>query len=255
MANSDNLGAVLDPRILAWLRAEQIPFAMEVTDRTEADRKGGHLAVRRSDGRLVLRETAQTPEEDLEALQDITRHRYVNTNNLWVSLKALDEALRDGFLKLPMIRNQKTVDPSDSSSPAVYQLETAMGAAIEVFEGARALRVPRTRFAPVKTTDDLLALRSDAYELTGDARVVLAGGRTSAPFVALDPDHYKLLRDFEERFPAGPPSLVECDRFEVEGDVRFGANVVARGDVVVRGPATVEDGAVLGAAGDRRDQQ
>jgi UTP--glucose-1-phosphate uridylyltransferase len=248
VANSDNLGAVLEPRILAWLRAERIPFLMEVTDRTEADRKGGHLAKRREDGRLVLRETAQTPEEDLEALQDITRHRYVNTNNLWVDLRALDTAMRerDGVLGLPLIRNEKTVDPSDKSSPAVYQIETAMGAAIEVFEGARALRVPRTRFAPVKTTDDLLALRSDAFQLTDDARVVLAGGRKSAPFVALDSDHYKLLKDFEERFPAGPPSLVECDRFEVTGDVRFGAGVVARGDVVVDGPREIEDGAVLG---------
>ncbi len=247
LANSDNLGAVLDPRILAWLRAEQIPFLMEVTDRTEADRKGGHLAKRREDGRFVLRETAQTPEEDLEALQDITRHRYVNTNNLWVDLGALDAAMRerDGVLGLPLIRNEKTVNPSDKSSPAVYQIETAMGAAIEVFEGARALRVPRTRFAPVKTTDDLLALRSDAYELTGDARVVLAGERESAPYVALDPEYYKLLRDFEERFGAGPPSLVECNRFEVEGDVHFGAGVVARGDVVVRGPREVEDGTEL----------
>jgi UTP--glucose-1-phosphate uridylyltransferase len=247
LANSDNLGAVLDPRILAWLRAEQIPFLMEVTDRTEADRKGGHLAKRREDGRLVLRETAQTPEEDLEALQDITRHRYVNTNNLWIDLRALDAAMRerDGVLGLPMIRNEKTVDPSDKSSPAVYQIETAMGAAIEVFEGARALRVPRTRFAPVKTTDDLLALRSDAYELTDDARVVLAGERKSAPYVALDPEYYKLLKDFEERFPAGPPSLVECNRFEVEGDVHFGAGVVARGDVLVRGPREIEDGTEL----------
>ncbi|MDA0159471.1 UTP--glucose-1-phosphate uridylyltransferase [Solirubrobacter ginsenosidimutans] len=247
MANSDNLGAVLDTRILAWMRAENVPFAMEVTDRTEADRKGGHIARRRSDGRLVLRETAQTPKEDLAALQDIGRHRYVNTNNLWISLRALDAAMRerDGVLGLPMIRNAKTVDPSDKSSPAVYQIETAMGAAIEVFEGARALRVPRRRFAPVKTTDDLLALRSDAYELTADARVVLAGDRTTVPFVALDPDYFKLLRDFEERFPDGPPSLVACDRFEVEGDVRFGAGVVARGDVKLTGPRTVEDGAEL----------
>ncbi|HWK30299.1 MAG TPA: UTP--glucose-1-phosphate uridylyltransferase [Solirubrobacter sp.] len=247
MANSDNLGAVLDSRILAWLRAERVPFAMEVTDRTEADRKGGHLARRRADGRLVLRETAQTPEADLAALQDITRHRFVNTNNLWLDLRALDAALRerDGVLGLPLIRNRKTVDPSDPSSPAVFQIETAMGAAIEVFEGARALRVPRTRFAPVKTTDDLLALRSDAYALTSDARVVLAGGRETPPFVALDPAHYKLLGDFEARFPDGPPSLVECDRFEVEGDVRFGAGVVARGDVRVQGPRTVADGEVL----------
>ena len=247
VANSDNLGAVLDPRILVWLRAEQIPFLMEVTDRTEADRKGGHIARRLEDGRLVLRETAQTPPEDLAALQDIARHRYVNTNNLWVDLRALDAAMREreDVLGLPMIRNEKTVDPSEKSSPAVYQLETAMGAAIEVFEGARALRVPRTRFAPVKTTDDLLALRSDAYELTDDARVVLAGGRDGSPYVALDPEFFKLLKGFEERFPAGPPSLVECDRFEVEGDVRFGAGVIARGEVVVRGPREIEDGTEL----------
>jgi UTP--glucose-1-phosphate uridylyltransferase len=247
MANSDNLGAVLDTRILAWMRAEHVPFAMEVTDRTEADRKGGHIARRRADGRLVLRETAQTPQEDLESLQDIGRHRFVNTNNLWISLRALDKAMRsrDGVLGLPMIRNKKTVDPSDKSSPEVFQIETAMGAAIEVFEGAQALRVPRRRFAPVKTTDDLLALRSDAYELTEDARVVPAGDRTDAPFIALDPDYYKLLRDFEERFPAGAPSLVHCDRFEVEGDVRFGAGVIARGAVKLTGPLTVEDGTEL----------
>jgi UTP--glucose-1-phosphate uridylyltransferase len=256
IANSDNLGAVLEPRILAWMRAEGFPFLLEVTDRTEADRKGGHIARRRDNGRLALRETAQTPEEDLEKLQDIDRHPYVNTNNLWVDLRALDAAMRerDCVLGLPMIRNEKTVDPSDKSTPAVYQLETAMGAAIEVFEGARALAVPRTRFAPVKTTDDLLALRSDAYRLDGDALVVLAPEREGrAPFVALDSDHFKILRDFEDRFPAGPPSLRHCDRFVVEGDVRFGADVVVRGDVTVRQegeePLAIEDGAVLDGDG------
>ena len=252
IANSDNLGAALDPRILAWMRAERIPFLMEVTGRTEADRKGGHIARRREDGRLALRETAQTPEEDLENLQDIDRHRYVNTNNLWLDLHALEAAMRerDDVLGLPMIRNEKTVDPTDKSTPAVYQLETAMGAAIQVFEGARALAVPRTRFAPVKTTDDLLALRSDAYRLEDDASVVLAPEREGrVPFVALDSDHFKLMRDFDARFPEGPPSLVQCDRFVVEGDVRFGAGVVVRGDVTVRQegdePLRIEDGTVL----------
>src|SRR4051794_10304597 len=245
VANSDNLGAALDPRILAWLRAEQIPFLMEVTERTEADRKGGHLARRKADDRLVLRETAQTPQEDLDNLSDLSKHRFANTNNLWVNLRALDAAMRanHGVLGLPMIRNEKTVDPSDKSSPAVYQLETAMGAAIEVFEGARALNVPRTRFAPVKTTDDLLALRSDAYRLTEDARVELA--REAVPIVTLDSDYYKLIRDFEQRFPKGPPSLREAERFEVSGDVTFGAHVVARGNVKVEGPATIADGTKL----------
>ncbi len=248
MANSDNLGAVLEPRILAWVRAEGVPFAMEVTARTEADRKGGHVTRRRADGRLALRETAQTPQEDLAALQDIRRHRYVNTNNLWIDLRSLEHAMRerDGVLGLPMIRNKKTVDPADESSPEVYQLETAMGAAIEVFEGARAIDVPRTRFAPVKTTDDLLALRSDAFALTGDARVVLVDEREGrVPFVALDSDYFKILRDFDQRFPAGPPSLRACERFVVEGDVHFGKGVVARGDVRVVGPQDVPDGAEL----------
>lgn len=245
VANSDNLGAVVEPRILTWMEAEGVPFLMEVTERTEADRKGGHLAKRIEDGRLVLRETAQTPDEDKAALQDLGKHRYANTNNLWVSLRALDAAMRerDGVLGLPMIRNQKTVDPGDKASPEVFQIETAMGAAIEVFEGARALIVPRTRFAPVKTTDDLLALRSDAYRLTDDARVELV--RDSVPIVTLDPDHYKLMRDFDARFPDGPVSLKEADRFEVDGDVTFGADVVARGSVKVTGPATIDAGTTL----------
>jgi UTP--glucose-1-phosphate uridylyltransferase len=247
VSNSDNLGAVLEPRILAWVAREGIPFAMEVTERTEADRKGGHIA-ERPDGGYLLRETAQTPEEDLAALQDISRHRYVNTNNLWLDLEVLQRVMaeRDGVLGLPLIVNRKTVDPADSSTPDVYQLETAMGAAVGVFDGARPVRVPRTRFSPVKTTEDLLALRSDAYVLADDARVRLAPERDGTPpVVDLDSEHFKLLRDFDARFAQGPPSLVACERIAVEGDVEFGADVVVRGSVRVRGPRRIEDGAVL----------
>ncbi len=251
ISNSDNLAAVLEPRVLAWIAREEIPFVMEVTDRTEADRKGGHIAHRR-DGGYVLRESAQTPEEDLGALQDISRHRYVNTNNLWVDLRALKALLseRDGVLGLPLIVNRKTVDPSDKSTPEVFQLETAMGAAVGVFEGGRPLRVPRRRFSPVKTTEDLLALRSDAYGLADDARVELdsrRGGRP--PVIDLDDDHFKRLGDFDARFAEGAPSLVECDRLAVEGDVAFGRGVVVRGSVSVSadgsGQRRIEDGAVL----------
>jgi UTP--glucose-1-phosphate uridylyltransferase len=233
VSNSDNLGAVLDPKLAAAFLDSGAPFLMEVVPRTKADRKGGHLARRREDGRLVLRETAQTPEEDREALQDVGRHRYGNTNNLWVNLVALDRVLRErsGVLGLPMIVNRKTVDPSDESSPEVFQLETAMGAAIEVFEGAEAIEVSRTRFAPVKTTNDLLVLRSDFYALTEDVHVVPADGREPGSiFVDLDPDHYKLLRDFDARFPAGPPSLVRASRFVVRGDVTFGPDVAVEGE-------------------------
>src|SRR3712207_365941 len=157
MSNSDNLGAVLEPRILAWFAAEGRPYLAEVTQKTEADRKGGHLAFRKEDGGLILRETAQTPDQDMDFFTDLERHPYFHINNLWLDLRALAEQLerRDGVMGLPMIVNEKTVDPGDKSTPAVYQLETAMGAAVGVFEGAGALRVPRSRFVPVKKTTDL----------------------------------------------------------------------------------------------------
>lgn len=246
LSNSDNLGAVLEPRILSWFAREELPFLSETVDRTEADRKGGHLARRAEGGGLVLRETAQVPEPDQQAFEDTQRHRFFNANNIWVNLRALKRTLdeRDGVLGLPMIVNRKTVDPSDSSSPAVLQLETAMGAAIGVFEGAGALHVPRHRFAPVKTTNNLLVVRSDAYELADNWTVQLAAGRDTIPIVELS-DDYKLLRDFEDRFPAGPPSLIEADRLEVEGDVHFGRDVKIRGRVHIDGPAEIPDGAVL----------
>jgi UTP--glucose-1-phosphate uridylyltransferase len=251
IANVDNLGAVLEPRILAWFARERLPFLMEVTERTHGDRKGGHLARRRDDS-LVLREIAQTPDEDLDAFRDVRRHRFFNANTLWVSLPALASVLqeRGGVLGLPMIANRKTVDPSDPSSPDVIQLETAMGAAIGVFERAAAVRVPRSRFAPVKTTNDLLVVRSDAYVVTDEYEVLPASERDERPpIVQLDPDHFKLLRDFDARFPEGPPSLKECDRLAVAGDVVFGRGVVARGSVTVEhagpGQLRIEDGAVL----------
>ena len=86
ISNADNLGAKLDPRIVAHLADREIPFLMEVVEGTEADRKGGHIAQRRSDGQLVLRETAQTPPEDEASFRDFRHWRYYNTNNLWVDL-------------------------------------------------------------------------------------------------------------------------------------------------------------------------
>jgi UTP--glucose-1-phosphate uridylyltransferase len=245
LSNSDNLGAVLEPRILDWFAREGLPFLSESTDRTESDRKGGHLARLKENDRLVLRETAQTLEEDVGSFEDVSRHRYFNCNNIWVDLEALERALdeRDGVLGLPMIVNHKTVDPGDSSSPAVLQLETAMGAAVGVIEGAAAIRVPRSRFAPVKKTDDLLVVRSDAYELADDFTVHLA--RERAPAVSLDSEHFKLVGDFEKRFAQGPPSLVDCRSLAVKGDVSFGRDVTVRGEVTVEGPRRVEDGELL----------
>lgn len=236
VSNADNLGAILDERLLGYMAENEVPFLMEVTARTEADRKGGHLA-RAKDGRLILRESAQCPPEEREQFQNIARHRYFNTNNFWIDLCALDRLMRErgGPPDLPVMINRKNVDPADPTSPPVVQLETAMGAAIAVFPGARAIDVPRTRFAPVKTTDDLLALWSDAYRLEEDGGVVLDPARRGMPpVIKLDPTFYRLWPDFAARFPRGAPSLLACDVLEVAGDVVFGPGVVVRGRVQLK---------------------
>jgi UDP-N-acetylglucosamine pyrophosphorylase len=235
VSNSDNLGAILDPALLKHFADSGAPFLMEVTRRTAADRKGGHLAVRKSDGRLLLREVAQCPDADLAAFQDIGRHRYFNTNSLWLRLDLLKAQLEAdaGVLPLPMIRNRKTVDPRDKTSPTVIQLETAMGAAIECFAGAAAIEVSRSRFAPVKNTADLLALRSDAYEILANGQVRLHPDRHGVPPVITLPDAYKLVDQLEA---LGVPSLRACRSLEVRGPVRFETGVVLEGDVVAGNP-------------------
>ncbi len=235
VSNSDNLGATPDPRVAGWFAGSGAPFAIEAVLRTPSDRKGGHFARRKADGRIVLRETAQTPKEDAEALADLDRHKYCSTNNVWFDLAAMKQALdeRDGILGLPMIRNVKTVDPGDPSTPEVIQIETAMGAAIEVFEGAAPVEVGRDRFVPVKTTDDLLVLRSDVYEIGGD--YVLDQAAPQVPFVELDTDHYKLIDEFDKRFPEGAPSMQKARSLKIEGDWTFGPGVKIVGDVELDG--------------------
>jgi UTP--glucose-1-phosphate uridylyltransferase len=238
VSNADNLGAVLDPEILGWFAASGAPFAMEVCERTAAHRKGGHLA-RLADGRLVLRELAQCPEDERESFQDVSLFQHFNTNNLWLDLEALASALeeREGILGLPLIVNEKSIDPEAPASDRVIQLETAMGAAVSVFPGAVALQVPRSRFAPVKTSADLLAVRSDAFVLDAAERVVPAPERGDAPLlIELDLQHYRTVPELDARFPHGPPSLVGCRRLTVKGDVRFGRDVACSGAVELMAP-------------------
>lgn len=253
VSNADNLGAYIDERILGHFVSARSPFLMEVADRTEADRKGGHIARLRDErGRFILREAAQCSAEDWKNFQDIQRYTYFNTNNLWIDLVTLHRTMKenDNVLRLPMIRNCKTLDPRNPESTPVFQLETAMGAAISIFRGATAVRVSRSRFSPVKTCLDLLAVRSDLTVLTAGYHLQPNPERTLGAFKGtLDDAFYKNITEMEARFPSGPPSLVNCASLEVRGDFSIGTNVVLNGDVKLvnesKSQASIPDGAVI----------
>jgi len=250
IANADNLGATLDEALLGYFAQQQLPFMMEVARRTPSDVKGGHLA-RHREGYLLLREAAQCPDADLDKFQDIQRHAFFNTNNIWIDLVALETMVREtGRLALPMIVNPKTVDPRDPASPPVYQVETAMGAAISLFTGATAVQVPRLRFLPVKKCSDLLAIRSDCYRFGEHGELVPNPQRTlPPPVVSLDSGHYDRIDRFDARFARGVPSLLACRTLTIKGDVRFGGNITIKGSITIRNPgnsqAEIPDGTTI----------
>jgi UTP--glucose-1-phosphate uridylyltransferase len=222
VSNADNLGATVDLAILGYFAEKKLSFLMEVAKRQPADRKGGHLAMHPDKG-LILREIAQCPPDELTLFQDIRRYCYFNTNNLWLHLPAIQQVLAEhqGFLALPLIRNEKAVDPSQPETPRVYQLETAMGQAIALFAHAQAVQVARQRFLPVKVTNDLLALWSDLYVLNDDYSISINPARQNARALVVDLDerYYGLLAQLQAHFPNGAPSLVHRDLFRVEGDI------------------------------------
>lgn len=234
ISNSDNLGATLDLNILGYLAQNKLPFLMEVAKRTPADSKGGHLAYKPGEG-LILREVAQCPPDELKNFQDIERYCYFNTNNLWIHLPTLKRLLdkQNGVLGLPLIRNEKPVDPTAPNTRRVYQLETAMGHAIALFPKAQAVQVDRSRFLPVKSTNDLLGLWSDAYVLNDDYTISLNPARQSdqALQIELDKSYYGLFHQLKDRFPGALPSLVNCDRLRIKGNIYFDADIALEGDI------------------------
>ena len=254
ITNSDNLGARMNAPLLGYFSQHDFPFMMEVAEKTPADIKGGHLA-RHGSGRLILREAAQCPQEEIEAFRDIQRYRYFNTNNIWINLKAL-KGLFDNAktLHLPLILNPKTLDPRDKTSPPVFQIETAMGAAISLFDGAIAVRVPRSRFFPVKTCNDLLAVRSDCFVYTQEEKLQVNPQRQTHQKadtikIRLDPEFYGKIDELDKRFSNGIPSLVDCESLTIQGDVRFEKRVIIKGSVTIKnnGPsqAVIKAGSVI----------
>lgn len=230
VSNIDNTGAVLSEEIATWFAETGAPFAAEVARRSPMDMKGGHFARRSTDGQIILREIAQCPKEDEQFFRDIELHKYMNTNNLWIHLPSLREKLDSGTFDLALIVNRKRIDQKDSSSPEIVQLESAMGSAISLFEGARIIEVGRERFVPVKSTADLLLLRSDVFALDDENRLVQQTKKR--PTVTLDEKFFKRYDQFEQRVHS-IPSLRHAQSLTVTGDVTIPAGYVARGDATL----------------------
>ncbi|MDN6683651.1 MAG: UTP--glucose-1-phosphate uridylyltransferase, partial [Bifidobacterium crudilactis] len=257
ISNSDNLGARPSRTLAGHFAESGSSFMVEVAKRTNADRKGGHIVVDKHSGQLLLREMSQVRPGDKRAATNIKKHPYFNTNSIWVRVDALKEKLDeyDGVLPLPVICNDKTVDPSDPDSPAVIQLETAMGSAINLFDDATCIEVDRMRFLPVKTTDDLLIMRSDRFHLTDSFE--MEDGNYIFPNVELDERYYKNINDFNERFPYSVPSLAAANSVTIKGDWTFGQNVSMFGDAVLEDlgyPSYVPNGEYVGPQGIEPDE-
>lgn len=241
IANSDNLGAVVDLKILNHLIRNKNEYCMEVTPKTLADVKGGTLIS--YEGKVQLLEIAQVPDEHVNEFKSIEKFKIFNTNNLWVNLSAIKRLVEADALKMEIIPNPKEVD-----GIKVLQLETAAGAAIKFFDNAIGINVPRSRFLPVKATSDLLLVQSDLYTLN-DGFVIRNPARANPanPSIDLGPE-FKKVANFLSRFKS-IPSILKLDSLKVTGDVWFGVGVVLKGKVVITAKPGVKleipDGAVI----------
>ena len=227
VSNGDNLGATLDLKILGHMVDNNIDFLIETTPKTKADVKGGTL-IRYKD-KLSLLERAQVEDSHLNEFEDVVKFQIFNTNNIWVDLRALKQKSVESQFNLPVIVNEKVVN----GTPCV-QLETAMGAAVSVFDKSVSVIVDRSRFMPVKKTSDLLVMRSDAVESNKEGYINISNQRNPAllPLISLD-SSYESLDNFEKAF-VSIPSLVNCQSLHVEGAFIFESDVEISGTVVLK---------------------
>ncbi len=226
IGNADNLGSSIDLKILNYMAGNKIPFIMEVTPKTRADIKGGTL-VKTPEGPLNLLEIAQVPANHKEDFKSVKKFQIFNTNNCWINLKVLKEKIDQGEIGLDVVINPKTVD-----GIPVLQLETALGGAINCFQGSKAISVPRRRFLPVKKTDDLLLVQSNLFDIENGILVRnKERGFNSLPLIRLG-EKFAKYDDYLERFES-IPDILDLDLLTVVGDVNFGKQITLKGNVIL----------------------
>jgi UTP--glucose-1-phosphate uridylyltransferase len=231
LSNADNLGAVVDLRILQHMVDSKTEYIMELTDKTKADVKGGTIID--YDGRVRLLEIAQVPKEHVNEFKAIKKFKYFNTNNIWMNLRAIKRVVEENELEMEIIPNEKSIsaDKKGEADVSIIQLETAVGAAIRHFRNAHGVNVPRRRFLPVKTCSDLMLVKSDLYSLQHGQLVIDPNRFGGAPLIKLG-SHFKKVSDFQKRIPS-IPRIVELDHLTITGAVNLGRGVTLKGTVII----------------------
>jgi UTP--glucose-1-phosphate uridylyltransferase len=231
LSNADNLGAVVDLRILQHMVDTKAEYIMELTNKTKADVKGGTIID--YEGSVRLLEIAQVPTEHVNEFKSIKKFKYFNTNNIWMDLRAVKRIVMNNELGMEIIPNEKSI-PGDKKGEAdltVIQLETAVGAAIRHFKNAHGVNVPRRRFLPVKTCSDLMLVKSDLYTLQHGELVIDPSRFGPAPLIKLGTD-FKKVSSFQARIPS-IPKIVELDHLTITGAVTLGRDVTLKGTVII----------------------
>ncbi|VDD95135.1 unnamed protein product [Enterobius vermicularis] len=225
ISNIDNTGATVDLKIAQFMIESGTEYAMECTQKTLADTKGGTLI--EINGGIMHLEMPQVPQANVEEFCSLRTFKMFNTNNIWVNLRNVKARLPE--MKMEIIVNRKKLGNGNQ----VLQLETSVGGAIRNFQKVVSVKVPRARFLPVKKTQDLLALMSDIYEMDEFCNVRLKVGRPIAeqPVIKLS-EEFSSIADFRKRF-ASIPRIADLVRLRVDGDVVFGSSVVLKGDVII----------------------
>ncbi|KAI1298926.1 UTP-glucose-1-phosphate uridylyltransferase [Xylaria venustula] len=231
LSNVDNLGAVVDLRVLQHMVETEAEYIMELTNKTKADVKGGTIID--YEGSVRLLEIAQVPKEHTNEFKSIKKFKYFNTNNIWMNVKAIKRVVENDELEMEIIPNGKSIpgDKKGESDISILQLETAVGAAIRHFKNAHGVNVPRRRFLPVKTCSDLMLVKSDLYAVKHGQLQLNPSRFGGAPLIKLGSD-FKKVSDFQKRIPS-IPKIIELDHLTITGNVNLHRGVTLKGTVII----------------------
>ncbi|EGZ16270.1 hypothetical protein PHYSODRAFT_510163 [Phytophthora sojae] len=226
ISNVDNLGATVNLDMLYHMINEDSEFVMEVTEKTRADVQGGTLVSYKDKPHLL--EASQVPPEHMDDFRAINKFETFNTNNLWVNLRAIQRLVAQDLIDIEPLVTFRTV-----KNHKVVQLETAAGEAIHLFKNFIGLKVPRSRFLPVKSSSDLFLVQSNLYQIKHGSLIMNPARTTpTIPIVKLGLE-FQSAKEYLARFEHGIPNITELDHLTVAGDVKFGSNIILKGTVIL----------------------